>query len=378
MVTDADRLTICPILMTNTNSIPAPHSVGRRRAISIWLLAVAALVVATLLVGGATRLTESGLSITEWKPVTGVLPPLTEAQWQDEFAKYKTIPQYREVNRGMSLSEFKIIFWWEWGHRLLGRTIGIVFLLPFLFFIWRGFIGRGLRWQLWTLFGLGALQGAGGWWMVYSGLSDRVTVSQYRLAFHMTLACVIYAAIVWTLRGLTSRPAVLVPTRIRVSGAMLVVLVLLQIYLGALVAGLDAGLTYNTWPLIDGALVPSTERLWFLTPAWRNFFENDLMVQFLHRTLAYILWVFAIVHVIDVARNARSGPALASASWLAVTMTFQAVIGIMTLLHQVPISLALLHQGVAIVILTIAVVHAEGLLQKARAARLDAEPALAR
>lgn len=363
--------------MANTNSLPAAQSSFRRRAIRIWLVVVAALVVATLLVGGATRLTESGLSITEWKPVTGVLPPFSETQWQAEFDKYKTIPQYREINRGMTLSEFKTIFWWEWAHRLLGRAIGAVFLLPFLFFLWRGFVGRGLRWQLWTLFGLGAVQGAVGWWMVYSGLSDRVSVSQYRLAFHMTLACVIYAGTVWTLRGLTPHKVVQAPGRIKLSAGVLVLLVLLQIYVGALVAGIDAGLVYNTWPLIDGALVPAADRLWFFTPAWRNIFENDLMVQFLHRMVAYVLWALALLHAVDVMRTQRHGPAVTTAIWLAIAVTLQAAIGIATLLYQVPISLALLHQGMAIVILTIAVVHAEGLVRSARAKSMDTRPALA-
>ena len=363
--------------MANTNSLPAAKSPFHRRAIRIWLVVVAALVVATLLVGGATRLTESGLSITEWKPVTGVLPPLSETQWQAEFDKYKAIPQYREINRGMTLSEFKTIFWWEWAHRLLGRAIGAVFLLPFLFFLWRGFVGRGLRWQLWTLFGLGAVQGAVGWWMVYSGLSDRVSVSQYRLAFHMTLACVIYAAIVWTLRGLAPHKVVQAPARIKLAAGILALLVLLQIYVGALVAGLDAGLVYNTWPLIDGALVPAADRLWFFTPAWRNFFENDLMVQFLHRMIAYLLWALALLHAVDVMRTLRHGPAVTTAIWLAIAITLQAAIGIATLLHQVPISLALLHQGAAIVILTIAVVHAESLVRRVRAESMDTTPALA-
>jgi len=350
----------------------------RRRAIGAWLVVVAALVVATLLVGGATRLTESGLSITEWKPVTGIVPPLTEAQWQAEFDKYKLIPQYRELNRGMTLAEFRTIFWWEWGHRLLGRTIGAVFLLPFLFFLWRGWIGPGLRWKLWTLFGLGALQGVVGWWMVSSGLSDRVSVSQYRLAFHMTLACIIYAAIVWTLRGLNSAAIVQAPARVRFGAAMLALLVLVQIYLGALVAGLDAGLTYNTWPLIDGALVPSTERLWFLTPLWRNFFENELTVQFVHRVVAYFLWAAAILHAVDVVRTLQREPSATLAVWLAIAVTSQAAIGVATLLYQVPISLALLHQGMAIVILTIAMAHAERLLRRSSTESLGVSPVLAR
>jgi cytochrome c oxidase assembly protein subunit 15 len=363
--------------MANTNSITAAQSSFRRRAISVWLIAVAALVVATLLVGGATRLTESGLSITEWKPITGIIPPLSEGQWQAEFDKYKTIPQYREINRGMTLPEFKVIFWWEWAHRLLGRAIGAVFLLPFLYFLWRGYVGKGLRWQLWTLFGLGALQGAVGWWMVYSGLSDRVSVSQYRLAFHMTLACVIYAGIVWTLCSMKSHKLAQAPRRIKLSAGVLVLLVLLQIYVGALVAGLDAGLVYNTWPLIDGALVPAADRLWFLSPAWRNIFENDLMVQFLHRMIAYVLWIFALLHAVDVMRTLRRESAVSTAIWLGIAVTLQAAIGIATLLHQVPISMALLHQAMAIVILTIAVVHTESLARSVHAESADVKAALA-
>jgi cytochrome c oxidase assembly protein subunit 15 len=351
----------------------APAQAGNR-AVGLWLLIVAALVTATLLVGGATRLTESGLSITEWKPVTGVLPPVTDAQWHSEFDKYKQIPQYREINRGMSLAEFKTIYWWEWAHRLLGRLIGAAFLLPFLYFLWRGRIGRDLRRQLWVLFGLGATQGAVGWWMVYSGLSDRVSVSQYRLAFHMTLACVIYAGIIWVWRGLSARPVVAAPPRIRIGAGLLVLLVLVQIYLGALVAGIDAGLTYNTWPLIDGAFVPSAEGLWFLSPAWRNIFENHLMVQFLHRMVAYALWALALWHAIDVVRILRGGPVASAAIWLASAVTLQAAIGIATLLYQVPVSLALLHQGMAIVVLTIAVIHAQRLSRRTASDGLGIRP----
>jgi heme a synthase len=170
---------------------PTSIYVTRRHAIRVWLLAVAAMIFAMVLVGGATRLTESGLSITEWQPVTGTIPPLSETAWQAEFEKYKAIPQYQQMNRGMSLAEFKTIFWWEWAHRLLGRLIGAAFLLPFLWFLWRGRVEPGLRSRLWAIFGLGALQGAVGWWMVASGLAERTEVSQYRLAFHLTLVCVI-------------------------------------------------------------------------------------------------------------------------------------------------------------------------------------------
>src|SRR3954470_3723195 len=339
---------------------PQPHF-ARRPIVQAWLYAVAALMVLTLVVGGATRLTESGLSIVEWKPVTGVMPPLSQAAWQAEFGKYQQIPQYRELNRGMNLDEFKTIYWWEWRHRLLARLVGAAFLLPFLFFLWRGWIEPGLKARLWALFGGGALLGAVGWWMVSSGLAGRVSVSQYRLAFHLTLACAIYAAILWTARGLATRAFEPAPRRLRLMAAGLAVLVLVQIYLGALVAGLDAGLVFNTWPQIDGGLIPSAERLWFETPAWRNLFENTLTVQFDHRIVAYALWIVAVLHLVDVIRARRGGAVLNGALALACAVTLQAGVGIVTLLHQAPLPLALLHQIMGIVVLTIAVVHAENL-----------------
>ena len=352
---------------------PQPAS-SHRPYVRAWLYAVAALMVVTLVVGGATRLTESGLSIVEWKPVTGALPPLSQEAWQAEFAKYQQIPQYRELNRGMSLDQFKTIYWWEWSHRLLARLVGAVFLLPFLFFLWRGWIEPGLKVRLWTLFGLGALLGAVGWWMVSSGLAGRVSVSQYRLGFHLTLACAIYAAILWTAqglgtaRGLGQTPQQGIPSRLRLSALGLMLLVVLQIYLGALVAGLDAGLVFNTWPEIDGALIPSAERLWFETPAWRNLFENTLTVQFNHRMVAYLLWIVAVLHAVDVVRS-RAGAALNGALALACLMTLQAGIGIITLLHQTPLPLALLHQATGILVLTVAVIHAERLsLRRAKPA----------
>ena len=350
------------------------HASARRPLIRTWLYAVAALMVLTLLVGGATRLTESGLSIVEWKPVTGVLPPLSPGAWQDEFAKYQTIPQYRELNRGMSLDQFKTIYWWEWSHRLLARLVGAAFLLPFLFFLWRGWIERGLRARLWMLFGAGAFLGAVGWWMVSSGLAGRVSVSQYRLGFHLTLACAIYTAILWTARGLDAPTPDGVPRRLRATAIGLVVLVLLQIYLGALVAGLDAGLVYNTWPGIDGALIPSAERLWFEAPLWRNLFENTLTVQFNHRMVAYLLWLAAILHAVDAVRGRRGSAARNGALALACAVTVQAGIGIVTLLHQAPLALALMHQATAILVLTVAVVHAERLTARRAAVERPASP----
>ncbi len=345
------------------------------RAIRLWLYAVAALVLAMVLVGGATRLTESGLSITEWKPVMGVLPPLNENAWQGEFEKYQAIPQYRELNRGMSLPEFKTIYWWEWTHRLLGRLIGAAFLLPFLWFLWRGWVAPSLRPRLWFIFGLGALQGAVGWWMVASGLADRVEVSQYRLATHLVLACAIYVALIWTAWRLGERQAHPMPGRVRASAVGLLILVLGQIYLGALVAGLRAGYAYNTWPLIDGALVPDSARLFFNTPLWRNFFENALTVQFNHRMLAYLLFVGALLHWVDVARTVKNEQARVGAFVLFAAIVLQVALGIATLLLQVPISIALLHQAAAMLVLTVATLHAANVA--ARAPRALASPARA-
>jgi heme a synthase len=339
------------------------------RAIRLWLYAVAALVLAMVLVGGATRLTESGLSITEWKPVMGVLPPLSEGAWQAAFEKYQAIPQYREMNRGMSLDAFKTIYWWEWTHRALGRVIGAAYLLPFLFFLWRGWIAPSLRPLLWFIFGLGALQGAVGWWMVASGLAERVEVSQYRLATHLLLACLIYVALIWTARRMSERAAAPVPTRIRAGAFGLLVLVLLQIYLGALVAGLRAGYAYNTWPLIDGALVPDAARLFFETPLWRNFFENILTVQFDHRMLAYVIFAVALLHAIDGARTVKEGPARIGAFVLFAGALLQVALGIATLMLVVPLPLALAHQALAMLVLTAATVHAASVIPGPSAAR---------
>ena len=316
----------------------------------------------TLVVGGATRLTESGLSIVEWKPVTGVLPPLSESDWHAEFTKYQAIPQYRALNRGMSLDAFKVIYWWEWSHRLLARATGGVFLLPFLFFLWRGWVPPKLRNRLWAIFAGGAALGAVGWWMVSSGLSGTLTsVSQYRLAFHLTLACTIYAAVVWTSQQVLPRPIVIASSRVRNGALLVAVLVLLQIYLGALVAGLDAGMSFNTWPLIDGALVPAPERLWFETPLWRNFFENTLTVQFDHRMLAYAIWLLVVAHAVDALRSETDVRARREAVVLALLVTAQAVLGVATLLLVVPLALAICHQAMAVVVLTAAITHAERL-----------------
>jgi len=337
------------------------HQTASTGAIRAWLFAVAALIAVMVLVGGATRLTESGLSIVEWKPVTGTLPPLSQSEWQQAFEAYKLIPQYSQLNAGMSLSDFKAIFWWEWSHRLLGRVIGAVYLLPFLYFLWRGGMSADLRRRLWLIFGLGALQGAVGWWMVASGLSERVEVSQYRLATHLVLALLIFAAVVWTLRRLGERSLIPVSARTKITGATLVVLTFVQLYFGALVAGLRAGLVYNTWPAIDGDFIPSSARLWFEAPWWRNLFENALTVQFEHRMTAYALFLLALLHAIGLVRTKAPRATINGALWLLAAVTLQAVLGILTLLNQVPILLALSHQAVAIGVLTLAVLQAERL-----------------
>jgi heme a synthase len=343
-----------------TASTPSAVSEAGLRAVRAWLWTVAMFILLMVIVGGATRLTESGLSITEWNPVTGVLPPLSDAQWQEEFAKYKQIPQYQEINRGMSLEEFKTIFWWEWAHRLLGRLIGFVFLVPFIAFAIRGWISRPMLLPLGILFVLGGLQGVVGWWMVASGLSERVDVSQYRLATHLTLACVILAATVWIAEGLRPRRLRFAEASgLRAVAGVLIGLVLLQIFLGGLVAGLNAGWVYNTWPLMDGALVPNG--LLFLSPWWENFFENHTTVQFVHRMVAYLLLLAAAGKLLMVYARALERDTIHRSVTILGLVLLQAVIGIATLLLVVPLPLALMHQALAAVLLIAVVVHARRL-----------------
>ena len=336
------------------------------RPVRIWLWIVAALVAATVIVGGATRLTGSGLSITEWRPISGVLPPMNEAGWQAEFERYRTIPQFLAVNPDMTLAGFKFIYWWEWTHRLLGRLIGFAFLIPFAVFWARGMICRTLSWKLGGLFVLGGVQGAIGWWMVASGLSERTDVSQYRLAIHLTLACVILSAIVAIATGLRGiRYAA--NDRTYWGGAALLVLVLAQIFLGALVAKTGAGLTFNTWPLMDGRFIPPADQLFTIAPLWRNFFENVMTVQFDHRIAAYVLFVASFLHAIDTQRTGPYPIALQAAIIFAL-VTAQAMLGVVTLLQASPLPLALAHQAGAVVVLVAVTVHL------ARMARQAAKP----
>ena len=347
---------------------------GGLLAVRLWLWALALLVAAMVLVGGAVRLTDSGLSITEWQPILGILPPMSEADWLAAFEKYKQIPEYSVVNRGMTLDAFKGIYWWEWAHRFLGRMVGFAVALPFLFFWWTGRLPRPLTWRILGIFALGGLQGLLGWYMVMSGLTERVDVSQYRLAAHLALAVAIFAALVWTALGLGARrpgPGGRAPGALIASAAGLALLVFGQMILGAFVAGLRAGLAYNTWPLMDGTLVP--DGLFTMTPTWRNLFENALTVQFDHRMAAYGLAFWAGLHVLAVWRAqaaARTGAgsgggmqgALTGAGLLALALVGQIGLGIATLLAHVPLALGVAHQAGALLVLALALWHLHGLL----------------
>lgn len=348
--------------MASTTDIGAPatpeHIQRNRRMVRVWLYAVLIVLVAIVMVGGATRMTGSGLSITEWKPIHGVVPPLNQAEWQEEFEKYQQIPQYEQLNKGMTLDEFKGIFWWEWAHRILARGVGFLVALPLVFFWLTGRLERSLRWPLVGLLALGGLQGFIGWWMVASGLAERVSVSQYRLATHLTLACVIIAATTYIARGLAIYSQASATRGVQRFAGILVLLVLVQIYLGGLVAGLHAGLSYNTWPLMDGAIVPGD--LLIIEPAWRNFFENPKTVQFVHRMAAYTVLAAALWHAFATARALPNSTHARRAQVLVLLVLGQAAIGVGTLLAQAHMHWALLHQAFAIVVLIFATAHWRG------------------
>ncbi len=331
------------VSLTSAESV-ANFTPDRLRPVRIWLYVIALMVLAMVVVGGITRLTDSGLSITEWQPISGTIPPLNDAAWQAEFDNYKQIPQFHVLNQDMTLEGFKFIFWWEWAHRFLGRVIGVVFALPFLVFLVQRRFTWNLAVPLTVLFLLGGLQGAIGWWMVSSGLQDLTSVSQYRLATHLGAALLLFLALIWVARRLG--PARAVPDDAqRGPVIVLLCLVYLQIIAGAFVAGLDAGMGYNTWPLMDGSLVPSG--LDAMDPWWKNIFENALTVQFLHRTIAYVIVLYAAV--LWVWKRGAGGFAGAN-GWLpriALLIVLQAVLGISTLLLHVPLPLALGHQALA-------------------------------
>lgn len=349
-----------------TRAAPSAQARSADRAVAIWLWSLAALVFLMVMVGGATRLTESGLSITQWKLLRGAIPPLSEADWQAEFENYKKIPQYAQVFPNMDLSGFKFIYFWEWGHRLLGRLIGVATVLPLVFFWAKGFLRPGLKLKLLGVLALGALQGFVGWWMVKSGLSDRIEVAQERLAIHLLLASATFAALVWIAASLRERKAE-IPERVlpglRWLANIFVVAVLLQIGLGALVAGLRAGRAFNTWPLIDGYFIPPLEKLTLLEPLWRNLLDNMLLVQLQHRMVAYAVLAIALAQAVYTWASAGSGRALRRAFALAGLSTAQIAIGVATLLLVVPLWAGLLHQAFAMIVLAMAVVHAQALAQ---------------
>jgi len=344
--------------------VVAPRAqADERRMIVGWLLACCALVFAMVVVGGITRLTQSGLSITEWQPIVGAVPPLSAADWNDAFAKYRETPEFRDVNHGMTLPEFKRIFWWEYAHRLLGRLIGVAFLVPYLWFLLRGHVPRGYAWPLAGIFVLGGLQGAVGWLMVASGLVDDPRVSQFRLAAHLGLAFAIVAAMLWTALSLsfarTADGRLATVRRARSMAVAVAAVVFVMVLLGALVAGTRAGFAYNTFPSMNGYVVPP--EILMLTPWWKNFFWNLATVQFDHRVVGWLL-AFAVpllwwrLRAPAIPRRAhRGGDALLA------MIAIQLALGIATLVNVVPLPLAALHQAGALVVFALALYVAHAL-----------------
>jgi cytochrome c oxidase assembly protein subunit 15 len=328
----------------------------RSTTVAAWLFATACLVFAMVVVGGATRLTGSGLSITEWRPITGALPPLSESAWQAEFDRYRHIPQYMLVNRGMTLGQFKFIYDWEWAHRLLGRLLGLVFFAPMMIFLLTKRLPRRLIWRCWVLLALGGFQGLVGWWMVASGLSVRVAVAPERLATHLGLALIVYGFAIWTgleaWAGRAHRSDIFLSAGWRFWSAALLGLVYLQILMGALVAGDHAGLVYTDWPLMNGRLFPADYNQGGVI---ETVFHSQAAVQFDHRVGAYVLFVASIAFAVATSATYRmSGALKRHAVILAAGVSLQAALGIVTLRYAAPLALSLAHQSLAVLVLTIA------------------------
>jgi cytochrome c oxidase assembly protein subunit 15 len=355
----SEKRTIFEEVGANTNRGPAAAGVidsgpkGARKGIRAWLVVLFAMVMAMIVVGGLTRLTDSGLSITEWKPLTGALPPTSEAAWLEEFEKYRKIPEYQLQNKGMTLSEFQFIYWWEWGHRQLGRTIGLVWFLGYLGFAVTKRVPVGWHKRLIWIGALGGMQGAVGWWMVSSGLEGTMLdVASYRLATHLGLAFVILGFIAWYVYLLGREERDLLQARrgrevkqFSLSTGLLHA-AFLQILLGALVAGIDAGRNYPDWPLMAGGFLPP--EMFSLQPWWRNLFENDGTVQFLHRMLGYIVFAFAIVVWRRGQKSAHAKTRFAFNAVMAA-ITVQMLLGIVTVLYSAPLHFAIVHQIGAVV-----------------------------
>jgi cytochrome c oxidase assembly protein subunit 15 len=349
-------MAISPAMATPAAALPVAPIV-RPRAIAVWLLAVAGLVFVMVVVGGITRLTESGLSIVRWEPVSGAIPPIGEAAWAAEFAAYRQSPQYQLVNNGMSLDDFKNIYFWEYVHRLLGRIIGLAFALPLAWFAWKRAIPRGYGWKLAGLLALGALQGAIGWWMVASGLVDRPDVSHIRLAVHLLAALAIFGALLWVALDLLrlAEDADARPARMPTAAIWMLSLLFLQYLFGAYVAGLDAGFAYSSWPKMGDEWFPAGAPM--LEPWLRNLVDNPIMVQFVHRWLAFAVAAAAVV----VARDAWSKGDKEAAGTLVAAVALQILLGILTLLTGVELWIAAAHQGTGVLLLAAALITAHRL-----------------
>jgi cytochrome c oxidase assembly protein subunit 15 len=331
---------------------------ANRRNIAIWLLTCGAMVALMVVIGGITRLTESGLSMTEWRPLIGWVPPLSEVEWQRVFDRYRDTSEYRIQFPGMDLEGFKTIFWWEYIHRVWGRLIGLAFALPLIWFVVRGRIERPLAPHLWALLFLGGFQGLIGWWMVTSGFVDRDDVSQYRLTIHLGVAIVILGYLLWLAFGLLQRAENRggAAVSLRKLSRAVVAVAFVTILSGGMVAGINAGFIHNTWPLMDGGLLPDDFAA--LSPFWLNFFENHSTVQFGHRMLAYLTVIVAGFQWYSMRAAGLHARARKAAHLLGAMVALQVVLGISTLLMVVPISLAVLHQAGAVVLFALAIWNA--------------------
>jgi cytochrome c oxidase assembly protein subunit 15 len=329
----------------------------RSRAVAIWLLLTAVLVLAMVIVGGATRLTDSGLSITQWKPVTGAIPPLGDLAWAAEFERYKQIPQYRQLNSDMTVETFKAIYWWEWSHRLLGRLVGLVFALPLVVFLVRRQIPRRLIWPCFLLLLLGGLQGVVGWWMVSSGLSQRISVAPERLTVHLGLALALFVMLIWTaLDAWAGQPRSAERGRWPTIGWMFLAGVFFQSLLGGLVAGNDAGLVYTDWPLMNGTILP---RDYFGADLWATVAHSAGAVQLHHRLGAYVLFAAAIALAAAASRSRRLNEGAKPLAYgLAAAVLGQATLGVITLMMTAPLWLSILHQLGAALLLALATAFA--------------------
>ena len=341
---------------------------AKRRHLRLWLWSGAGLTFLIVVIGGITRLTQSGLSIVDWDPILGVIPPLSANQWEMAFARYREFPEYRELRTGMTLSEFRFIYYWEYLHRLAARTIGLLFVVPFLWFWWRGYLDPPLRRRLLLLFALGGLQGFLGWFMVMSGLVDEPRVSQYRLALHLGTAITIFALCIWIARDLSPRRSLGAGDEARSVRHnhwvyLVGVLLALQIVWGAFVAGLDAGFIHNTFPRMGQGLIPPNSLR--LEPAVRNLTENPATVQWVHRMLGTLLLLTAAAAVLGTRRRRGDAASCRLALGVAVLVSTQFALGVMTLLRHVPLALGVAHQALALVIVAVWLIwlHLERQLQ---------------